>query len=221
MREELAEAVFPVLTYALKLRDRLRAGESPALEVEQATFTEMLDKVEEAPGAEAVAGDPLAGLDQPDARLDYLGAAYPLTCWLDELFILDSPWRERWNENKLEVARYGSNDRAWLYWQQARLAEPRAVPDALEVFYLGAVLGFRGEWADDPARLQAWVAATRQKVSRGLGMEWVTPPELELPTDVPPRRGRQALRRLAVVAGAAVLFAVPVVVVYVSRHLAQ
>lgn len=221
MREELAEAVFPVLTNALKLRDRLRAGEQAALEVEQATFTEMLEQIEKAPGAEPIAGDPLAGLDQPDARLDYLGAAYPLTCWLDELFILDSPWRERWNESKLEVARYGSNDRAWLYWQQARLAEERAGPDALEVFFLGALLGFRGEWADDPARLKAWVDGTRLKVARGLGQEWATPPELELPTDVPPRRGREGLRRLAIVAGAAVLLAVPVVVVYVSRHLAQ
>src|SRR5262245_8295810 len=196
MREELAEAVYPVLTRALKLRDRLRAGESCALEVEQAALTELLERVEKAPGAEPVAGDPLAPPDQPEARLDYLGAGYALTGWLDEVFILDSSWRERWNESKLEVARYGSNDRAWLFWQQAKLAEKRVGVDALEVFYLCAMLGFRGEWADDPAKLAAWVASARQQVARGQGQEWATPPELELPTDVPPRRGRQALRRL-------------------------
>ena len=44
--------------------------------------------------------------------------------WLDELFILYSSWESAWNERKLEGSLYGSNDRAWRFWEQARIALP-------------------------------------------------------------------------------------------------
>ena len=72
----------------------------------------------------------------------FLGVRYGLTCWLDELFILYSPWERLWNERKLEASLYGTNDRAWRFWEQARLAESRAGSSALEVFYLCVILGF-------------------------------------------------------------------------------
>ena len=66
-----------------------------------------------------------------------------MVCWLDELFLVDSAWDARWNESKLELALYGTNDRAWHFWEQARLADTRPGTEALSAFFLCVMLGFR------------------------------------------------------------------------------
>ena len=38
------------------------------------------------------------------AQVGFLGVRYALACWLDDIFILDSVWREQWNANKMEYA---------------------------------------------------------------------------------------------------------------------
>src|SRR5947209_13972033 len=85
----------------------------------------------------------------------FLGVRYALACWLDELLILNSPWSAAWNERKLEAALYGTNDRAWKFWEQAELAAARPTTDALEGFFLCVVLGFRGELGLEPERFAA------------------------------------------------------------------
>jgi type VI secretion system protein ImpK len=151
----------------------------------------------------------------------YLGVGYPLACWVDELFTVNSPVGGAWGERKFEVEFYGTNDRAWRFWRQARLAADRSIDDDLEVFYLCAVLGFRGEWADDPAQFRAWLGATRERLVKGLRTEWSGPPALEFPTRVPARYGKSRLRRMALVAGIVVLVTVPVAALLIARQLVR
>src|SRR5205823_4923639 len=114
---------------------------------------------------------------------------YALVCWLDELFVVDSPWGAAWNEHKLEVAMFGTNDRAWKFWEKARKAAGRSEVDVLEVYYLCVMLGFRGELRGEPEKLTAWAAVTRAQLEEAAKQAWTPPPELDPPSDVPPLRG--------------------------------
>jgi type VI secretion system protein ImpK len=226
MREEIANRVHPLLAAGLRLHERLARGESPSFEAEQATLVGLLlgeggprqahagDDFEGDPAGEATRTDPETGRIQEA----FLGARYALVCWLDERFVLDSSWSERWNEHKLEVRLYATNDRSWRFWDQARLAASRQTADALEVFFLCVMLGFSGELDGDPQRLSGWVAATREQLARARSREWQPPPELEPVTRVPPLRGRQALRRMLLVVSAVLLVMIPAVAFFLARE---
>jgi type VI secretion system protein ImpK len=228
MREELANLVYPVIMRGLEVKERLEAGEALTFEVEQGALKGLLLTDTEARrwpdfggDAEAFAGHNGGGSEAPAHPERFLGVRYALACWLDEIFVLNSSWDALWNEQKLEVALYGSNDRAWKFWHQARLAEKRPGHDALEVFFLAVMLGFRGELRAEPARLQAWVAAASSHIARGQGSQWIAPPELEPVTRVPPLRGRDRLRRAVLAGGVLLLLLVPVLAVFLVQQLAQ
>ena len=38
---------------------------------------------------------------------------------IDEFFIANTSWSQRWNERKLESKNYATNDRAWKFWRGA------------------------------------------------------------------------------------------------------
>jgi hypothetical protein len=80
------------------------------------------------------------------------------------------------------------------------------------------VLGFRGEWADDPAQLRAWLGSTRERLVKSLRREWVGPPALEPPASVPPRHGKSRLARMAVFAGLTILVCIPFGALLVARQ---
>jgi type VI secretion system protein ImpK len=227
MREELANLVHPVFSYGLNLKQRLESGERPDFDSEQMTLKGLLLSELEAkrfaeyggqpdsPGMTRIGGSSRRSPDQ------FLGIRYSLACWLDEIFILDSPWEKEWNERKMEEALYGSNDRAWAFWEQARLAEARPGIDALEVFYLCVMLGFRGDLRDDATKLRAWADAAGARIAREQGKEWPMPPELEAPTNVPPLHGRDRLHRMVLVAAAAALLIIPIIVFAVVKQIGQ
>jgi type VI secretion system protein ImpK len=227
MKDEIANLVHPVLSYALQLRERLE-HESLDLDHEQAVLKGLLLTDHEARrladyGGEAapnasVLGGQAAGDSVRRAVDHFLGIRYAVVCWLDEIFI-DSRWVSDWNERKLEVSLYGTNDRAWKFWEQAKRAESRAGTDALEVFFLCAVLGFRGDLREQPDRLKSWASAVQARITRQLGQEWPAPAELDPPTFVPPRRGRDALRRMLLAGAAACLVLIPLLAVVVVQKL--
>jgi type VI secretion system protein ImpK len=228
MQDDLANLVHPVFSYALSLRDRLDQGESPKIEVEQTSLRSLLLTELEAQRWSDFGGDEiqsrrslLTSDDETPQTPGFLGARYALTCWLDELFILYSPWGEEWNERKLEVALYGGNERAWRFWEQAALTERRPTTDALEVFYLCVMLGFRGELRDSPDKLEAWSATNQVRLTRAGASDWPHPPELDPPTNVPPLRARHGLQRAVWLCGAAVLVLIPIVAFFVVQQLGQ
>src|SRR5262245_39936112 len=178
MRKEIADLVYPVINYALQLKRRVDRGEELSLSNEQAQLKGLLKSESAARRWPEYAGDaPAGGFDDSGrgSSEHFLGIRYALACWLDEIFILDSPWKAEWNERKLEAALYGSNDRAYKFWDQARKAEARPEKDALEVFFLCVMLGFRGDLRDDPDGLRAWREAAEAQLGRP--REWVGPPD--------------------------------------------
>src|SRR5262249_59968370 len=106
------------------------------------------------------------------------------------------PWSTEWNERKLETSLYGTNDRAYAFWEQAKRAEARPGSDSLEVMFLCVMLGFRGDRREEPDKLQAWVNATQARIARSQGKQFELPPESPAPTNVPPRRGLERLERM-------------------------
>jgi type VI secretion system protein ImpK len=227
MREEIANLVHPVFAYGLRLKERLERGESPDFDTEQSAIKGLLLGELESRRYTDFGGeghDPLvsgrggsvATRRNPD---QFLGIRYALTCWLDEVFILDSPWGGIWNERKIEEALYGTNDRAWNFWEQAQLAEARPGIDPLEVMYLCVMLGFRGDFRDRADRLRGWAENTGKRISREQGKEWPMPPELDPPVNVPPLHGRERLQRMVMAVALFALVLVPLIAFYVVGQL--
>lgn len=208
MQEALARLVHPILSHGLGLRRRFLRGETPSLVEEQAELAGLL----EGGGARLADfhGDPDGGR--------FLGLRYALTCWLDELFVVDSPWAAEWNESKLEVRLYGGNDRAWRFWEQTQVAASRSTADALEGMLLCVLLGFTGEKLDDPASLAGWVASARLQLGKGGGRAWQPPAGLVPATDVPPLTGRGRLRTMLLVACGVLLALGPAVALLLARR---
>jgi type VI secretion system protein ImpK len=206
MQAEIAQLVHPVLSYGVELKARLDRGEEPELAAEQAELTDLLLSDFEARRCGEFGGEaprdrgPLAARSAPEPRPDnsgqFLGIRYALVCWLDELFTCYSPWSAAWNEHKLEVELYGSNDRAWRFWEQAKLAQSRPGGDALEAFYLCVALGFRGELREQPEGLHAWTSHAKTRLGKVQDPAWPLAAAMEPPTRVPPLRGRERMQRM-------------------------
>jgi type VI protein secretion system component VasF len=210
MQRDLENLTSPVLRYGLRLRQRLELGDPCDLATEQAALKGLLRS-------------PLEAQPSPTPQGDgdrFLGSRYALVCWLDELFISDSPWSGKWAERKLEEALYGTNDRAWKFWAQARLAQGGAEGDALETFFLCVKFGFRGELRGQPDRLAEWCDSTEAILSRRRAASWPAPPELPPEINVAPLRGRERLRSALLLLGVVVcvlFFVLSFSVVYLLR----
>jgi type VI protein secretion system component VasF len=224
MRDSLLSLVNPIVRTALKLRDEWASGTGPPFDAGRelliGRFRELFAVVP-LPGAKHGASSfeidlSAASMSSPESR--YLGVGYALASWVDELFTLNSPVASQWNERKFEVEFYETNDRAWRFWVQARMAAERATDDDLEVFFLCAVLGFRGEWIEDQTQLRAWLGSTRERLVKSLRTEWVGPPALEPPANVPPRHWKAKLARMAVFAGLTTLVCIPFGALLVARQ---
>lgn len=226
MREEMASLVYPVLTYGLRLKERVDRGDQLNLMDEQAALKGLLQSESQARrytdyGGEREGGS-IANLARPAdggrrGSDGFLGARYALVCWLDEIFILQSRWGSDWDNNALEVEFYGPRIRAQKFWEQARRAEACQGTDALEVYYLCVMLGFRGECAEAPDRLRDFCG----KVEARLGQahrDWPAPAERKPEMHVPPLGGRDRLQKV-ILAGFLVLGALIVALafVFVSR----
>jgi len=223
MLPTLGDVVHAVLQRGLDLRERLDRGETPSIDVEQAILKDLLLAENEAmniaqygPDRDrprgTLAASPAETRETVQSALsDFLGVRYALTCWLDELFTLDdSDWSARWNEQKLEVELYGSNDRSWRFWQQAELAQARSGDDALEVFFLCVMLGFRGDLRRHDRQLRSWVASARHRLGRVQEIEWPYASQLNVPLPARPLAGRRMLRAMVMTVSLVVVAVAPV-----------
>lgn len=223
MRDTIAQLVHPVLAHGLHLRSRLERGEQPDLEQEQAILKDLLlSKFESLRWAE-FGGDAAnrqssesgraKEAESADARQHaadhFLGIRYLLACWLDELFCNESTWGTRWNERKLEVELYGTNDRAWRFWDQAATARSRPGTDALEVAYLCVALGFRGKLRGDGQKLRTWLDSAKRRLGKVDDASWKAAIDYRPPAAVPPLAGRRKLHRMALTAWIALIVLIP------------
>jgi type VI secretion system protein ImpK len=219
MREEIAKLVYPIFTYALHVKDELARGDAPSMQKVQAELKGLLKSESEARRWPDYTGDAAVTESRISSRSggsSFLGIRYALVCWLDEIFIMDpdSPWRDEWNDKCLEIELYSHRERAFRYWTQAQLAEARPGTDALEVFFLCVVLGFRGEKRDQPEQLRSWLDSVKSQLAQGQQREWPGPIELQPPINVPPLTGQQRLQKMVLTVGLSLLVLIPVVMFF-------
>jgi type VI secretion system protein ImpK len=166
MTPEFAEAVDRVFLHVLGLLERIQRDEHPPADEERVRIRGWLDQ------AEAMLGQ------RPDWQL----AKYALVAWIDDVLI-DAPWEGRswWKENALEVEVFNTRLRNEQFYVKAQEASGLPRKDALEVFYICVVLGFRGLYRDPaaaavlaeprglPPDLEAWARQTAMTIQLGQG----------------------------------------------------
>jgi len=218
MRRRIAQLVHPVLAHGLQLRRCLRGGREIDVAQEQAIFKDMLLSDFESLRWAEFGGDAAAyrELDDEAARDGrkhaadhFLGVRYLLTCWLDETFCNEPACANRWNERKLEMELYGTNDRAWKFWEQAAIARSRPGTDAIEVAYLCVALGFRGRYRDDHQSLRIWIDSAKRRLGKVDELAWKPPTDFLPPAQVKPLRGRDRLRQTAFCAWGSLVVLIP------------
>ena len=224
MREEIAALVLPVFRAGIDIKEGLRLWPRDFQFSE--SRTKLLGLLQEPVRHELrgeVMGDVLSpemlGSTAINARVDiFLGIRYALACWLDDIFILDSVWRDAWNENKMETTLFGGmNICAEKFWQQAQLAKTRTTRDALEVYYLCVMLGFRGELHGKPVELQKWRETVQAQIIGGEGRAYTPPPGLKIPPNVPILTGNQIMERWLFLVTAIGLAFIPVIAWLITR----
>lgn len=165
MTPEFAQAVDPVFLHVLRLAERIDGGEN-------------LAPAEVKRGIEVT-------LNQAESVLrrskDWEIAKYGLIAWIDDTLI-NSNWEHRgeWLSDYLfEVDLYGPREAFDKFYKLAAEAKRLSTSDALEVFYICVVLGFRGMYGDAetaeipeglPATLEAWTQETGKAIRTGKGL---------------------------------------------------
>jgi type VI secretion system protein ImpK len=201
MQDETAAFVHTVIRNGIALKNRLARGETPSLATEQAALERLLTRESDARRYADLSTE--------------MEIRYALVCWLDEIFVLDPTWGPLWNEHKLEATMFETNDRAWKFWEKARRAAARSDTDVLEVYYLCVMMGFRGDLLEFPDKLKSWSEVTRAQIEKGQGEAWVSPPELDAPSKVPPLRGLERLQKMVVRGLVLMLLLIPLAAFFV------
>lgn len=156
---DLFLAADPILSQALQLIQRVRAGEPLHAEAERRQLL-----------ASFYAGDAMFG-----ASKSWKLASYALASWIDEMLV-DLPWEGAswWQNNILEVELFHSRECGKRFFAYANEALQLADRTCLSLFRDCVVLGFRGMYstpeqskilADElglPADLASWLVFTNQ-----------------------------------------------------------
>lgn len=230
MDADIASVAYPLIRHALSLRDRLENGEFLDVDFEQSILKDLLDwnaepadpvndqmELAETSGTMGALTRPFT---RPSSPYPFLGFRYALVCWLDEMFGHFSNWLPgSWQDHPLESDLYGSRNGPWKFWDQARLAEQRAENEALRIFYLCVMLGFRGELIQANEEIRTWVERIRTRIATSNTIQRVEPPELEPVANVSPLRARDKLQRLVMLAGSFFLMLVPIATYLLVRRL--
>lgn len=166
MTPEFAKPVDAVFSQVLRLLERISRGENPSPQDEHARIRAAIESAEAAIGKSA------------EWRL----AKYALVSWIDEMLVnaatggpqsgtssngesvgASTPgvaWQgsDWWNNNVLEREFFHKRERSKDYYMHANEAHQQGARNALEVFYLGVVLGFVGFYARQPEDVRAIAA---------------------------------------------------------------
>lgn len=228
MREALANLVFPVLNYGIRLKESLRTGR-PIKEFQEAQ-KEVLGLLQQPAPAEVEAEFLGGGGGIMDsyrtvgasvgARMDsFWGIRYALACWLDEIIIEDTPWKNDWENHKIETQLFRTNDRASRFWDQMDKARTRPTRDALEAFYLCVMLGFRGNYYQNPEKLRDWRDATEAQITQGDDRSWEPPVEMKIQPHVPLLVGARKKQRMLLAWTVGILILIPIAVFMIFYRL--
>ena len=133
MQTEFANAIDPIFDAALRLETRIENRDRIVTADERAI---LIRKIEE---AESKLGQ----------REEWNLSKYAICGWIDSRLI-ELPWQESnwWKDNCLEKKFFGTRDAHEDFFKKAVEAGGFPNKNALEVFYLAVVLGFRGFYAN-------------------------------------------------------------------------
>ncbi len=207
MNPAIAGYVQPILDRGLELKRQLDSGPAPDFELAQRELMDLLKREVETRYRGDVEGEK-----------DFLGIRYILACWLDEIFIMGSPWAGEWVAKTLEWTMYGDRQAARRFWTQADMAMKSRSGDVVEAIFLCVLLGFRGRYRDDPERLrQEFVEPARRELKRLLSKKLDEPRKKAPPQNVPPLRGRERFQRM-ILAGLVTIIPLAIAIVAVYIH---
>ena len=177
MTPKFAQAVDPIFLHVLDLLDRIARQEDPSAQEERLKIRALLDQ------GEAIVGGGTA----------WELAKYALVSWVDEMLV-DASWhgQEWWSNNVLEVELFKTRLCNEQFYVRAREASSSSSRDALEVFYVCVVLGFRGlyreptlaallvETHDLPHDLESWAKQVSMSIRLGQGRPALGGPTREI-----------------------------------------
>lgn len=223
MQDRIARVVHDVFDYGLELKQRVADKKPLSIQTEQQRLLALLQGDNELNFNRDYAGDPPApqeAMTDPLLRNRFLGIKYALVCWLDEIFINDSPphWSRLWTESALEVRIWGgANQRAWRFWTNALKAnEDGRSADAMEVYLWSVLLGYRGDPTSEPriGNVPDWINAVKRAVIARMPKEFPLPTDREAPSNVPPLYYRERFSRMLTILSTVVLLAVVLIVIW-------
>ena len=125
-------------------------------------------------------------LDQGEAIVgagrDWELSRYALVAWIDEMLV-EASWshREWWSNNVLEREIFNTRECAERFFVNAKEASTLPQRDALEVYYVCVVLGFRGIYSEPsiaamiseslglPANIHMWSKQVSMSIRLGQG----------------------------------------------------
>lgn len=195
MQAEFAKAVDPLLLAAHDLISRIERCEPVIVSDATATLRKLFEKAE-------------ASLKNGE---EWQYAKYAICCWIDSQLIM-MPWdgQRWWIENALERQYFNTGFAHAEYFIRAKKTDREGFHDALELFYLGVVLGFRGIYGvaaeadrvrelELPDTVEEWC----RRVAASLHLRQGRPPiddSLRAPGSARPLTGRTMLINLSMVA---------------------
>ena len=165
MTPSFSRAIDPLFLHVLRLLERIERNEPLDAGEQRVLIRAWLDNAE-------------ATFGQSD---QWQLAKFALVAWIDEVLI-ETAWegQQWWQENALEVEMFNTRDAYTAFYAKARDASQLTKKDALEVFYVCAVLGFRGLYRDSkaadqakllnlPTDLQTWAKQAAMAIHLGQG----------------------------------------------------
>lgn len=221
--EKLIAKCNRVINLGMAVYQELQTGGNPEMKDARRRLVRNLDsirtlRVREAEELER-AGETSRSLPDPG---DITGVChYLLTCWLDELFVIDSPWSRPWNEQKLELAIYGTNDRAWRFWEYVRSPQGGDNRCVMNVVMACVLHGFQGQMSDSPMELRKWFENYRERLIQKSVRTWKSPPDLPVVASVPTLRGMGSLEQsilMALLAGTVVIPLISFLIMFSLRR---
>lgn len=215
VRPDFAKHIDPILMATMQYADRLEGNERLVPGEVYAELKRKLDKAEEI-------------LGKSD---EWELAKYGLCSMIDDLFIT-APWdgRDWWTNNCMERSCFGDRKAHEDFFDHANRASRLTKKDALEVFYLAVILGFRGFYSSPdasyrracierfklPDTIQAWCAQTSRSIQLKQGLLDLPPAEVRLSTGAKPLQGRSRLLTHAVFSIFLLACAIAMVVFFVD-----
>ncbi len=144
MRRDFAVAITPVLNAALNWIERITDQSRPAMEKSdvidaQANLKKTIERAQP--------------LIETRDRVGWPLVLYAIVAWIDEQSLSHS-WEgtEWWKNHTLEQAYFGTKDGHDIYYAKAEEAISKNNRNAIEIYFLCVVLGFRGMYMDVRSR---------------------------------------------------------------------